>query len=83
MNLIKRYGLTTYTGTNAVAVLLAVMEYSKSFNIETQKWLTPLLWTLLILVFLAIRGNTPPEIAKEIMVERDLKNVLQEAREDD
>jgi hypothetical protein len=83
MDLIKRYGLSTYHGTNVVAVLLAIMEYSKSFDVDTQKWLTPLLWTLLICVFLAIRGNTAPAIAEELndIGRKDISGVLREGRE--
>lgn len=81
-NLIKRYGLSTYHGTNVVAVLLATMEYGKTFDADTQKWLTPTLWTLLVIVFWLIRGNTPPEVVDELMAERDLKDVLQEGRDE-
>lgn len=83
-NLIKRYGLSTYHGTNVVAILLAAMEYSRSFDQDTQKWLTPTLWVLLIIVFVVIRGNTPPEVVDELMAEReikDLQDVLREGRE--
>jgi hypothetical protein len=83
MDLIKRYGLSTYHGTNVVAVLLAAMEYAKSFDQDTQKWLVPTLWTLLIFAFLAIRGNTAPEIAKELndIGKEPISDVLREGRE--
>jgi len=83
MDLIKRYGLSTYHGTNVVAILLAAMEYSKSFDTDTQKWLTPVLWTLLIIVFWLIRGNTAPAIAEELndIGRKDISDVLREGRE--
>jgi len=83
MDLIKRYGLSTYHGTNVVAILLAAMEYSKSFDVDTQKWLTPTLWTLLIIVFWLIRGNTAPAIAEELndIGRKDISDVLREGRE--
>ena len=83
MDLIKRYGLSTYHGTNVVAVLLAAMEYSKSFDADTQKWLTPTLWTLLVIVFWLIRGNTAPGIADELndIGQKDISDVLREGRE--
>ena len=83
MDLIKRYGLSTYHGTNVVAILLAAMEYSKSFDADTQKWLTPTLWTLLIIVFWLIRGNTAPEVAQELndAGKDDIQDVLRRGRE--
>lgn len=82
-NLIKKYGLSTYHGTNIVAVLLASMEYAKEFPQDTQKWLLPTLWTLLIVVFLLIRGNTAPDVAKELndIGHEDIRDVLREGRE--
>ena len=82
-NLVKRYGLSTYHGTNVVAVLLAAMEYAKRFDADTQKWLTPTLWGLLIIVFWLIRGNTSPDIAKELndIGKEPISDVLREGRE--
>jgi hypothetical protein len=82
-NLVKRYGLSTYHGTNVVAILLAVMEYVKSFDPATQKWLLPLLWALLIVTFFAIRGNTAPDIAQELndIGAEPISDVLREGRE--
>jgi cytosine/uracil/thiamine/allantoin permease len=83
MDLIKRYGLSTYHGTNVVAVLLAAMEYAKSFDQGTQKWLLPTLWILLIITFWLIRGNTDPTIAKELndIGKEPISDVLREGRE--
>ena len=82
-NLIKKYGLSTYHGTNIVAVLLASMEYAREFPQDTQKWLLPALWTLLIVVFFLIRGNTQPDIAQELNTigKEDIQDVLKEGRE--
>lgn len=83
MNLIKKYGLSTYYGTNVVAILLATLEYAKSFEPDTQKWLLPTLWTLLIVTFWLIRGNTAPEVADELNTigKEDIRDVLKEGRE--
>jgi hypothetical protein len=83
MNLIKKYGLSTYHGTNVVGILLATLEYAKSFEPDTQKWLLPLLWTLLIATFFAIRGNTAPEVADQLndIGKEDIRDVLKEGRE--
>lgn len=83
MNLIKRYGLSTYHGTNAVAVLLASMEFSRDFDEDTRKWLLPTLWTLLIVTFWLIRGNTAPEVADQLndIGKEDIRDVLKEGRE--
>lgn len=82
-NLIKQYGLSTYSGTNIVALLLAAMEFSKDFEEDTRKWLLPTLWTLLIVVFFLIRGNTQPDIAHELntLGKEDIQDVLKEGRE--
>jgi hypothetical protein len=83
MNLIKKYGLSTYHGTNVVALLLASMEYAKDFDQDTQKWLTPTLWALLIIVFWLIRGNTSPDVAAELNEagKEDIQDVLKRGRE--
>jgi hypothetical protein len=83
MDLIKRYGLSTYHGTNVVAVLLAAMEYGKSFDTDTQKWLTPTLWILLIITFWLIRGNTAPGIADELndIGQEPISDALRKGRE--
>ena len=83
MNLIKRYGLSTYNGTNVIAVLLAAMEFSRDFDEDTRKWLLPTLWTLMIVTFWLIRGNTAPEVADELNTigKEDIRDVLKEGRE--
>jgi cytosine/uracil/thiamine/allantoin permease len=82
-NLIKQYGLSTYHGTNVVAVLLASMEYAKTFDQDTQKWLLPTLWVLLIITFWLIRGNTAPDIADELngIGHEEIQDVLKQGRE--
>jgi cytosine/uracil/thiamine/allantoin permease len=83
VNLIKKYGLSTYHGTNCVAILLAAMEYSRDFDEETRKWLLPTLWGLLILTFWLIRGNTAPAVADELneIGHDDIQDVLKRGRE--
>jgi cytosine/uracil/thiamine/allantoin permease len=83
VNLIKKYGLSTYHGTNVVAILLAAMEYSRDFDEETRKWLLPTLWGLLIVTFWLIRGNTAPAVADELnqIGQEDIQDVLKRGRE--
>lgn len=66
MDFIKLHGLSTWQGTNIVAVLLGALEWAKTLDTETQKWMLPTLWGLLILTFLAIRGNTAPDVAQAL-----------------
>jgi cytosine/uracil/thiamine/allantoin permease len=66
MNWVAKYGLSTWQGTNIVGVLLAALEYAKTMDQDTQKWLLPSLWTALVLTFFLIRGNTAPAVAQEL-----------------
>lgn len=82
-DLIKKYGLSTYHGTNTIAFALVVMEIGREFPVEVQKWFQPLMMGLLALIFFLIRGNTAPDIANTLngIGHEDIKDVLKEGRE--
>jgi hypothetical protein len=82
MSLLKdKLGLTTDGGTNAIAAVLFLLEYSKTFSVETQKWLAPLLMTLLCVIFYLIRGTLKPEVVEKINEVASAEEALEEGRE--
>ena len=82
MNPIKqKLGMSTDKGTDAIAAVLVLLEYSKTFPVETQKWMSPLLMSLIAVIFYLIRGTFQPEVVEKINEAITAEEALKEGRE--
>jgi hypothetical protein len=79
----KRFGLTTDRAGDLKA---AVYGLSGAIVIMEPGWDKTFLLGLFMITMMVISwltvGNIPPEAAEELMVEKDIRDVLREGRED-
>ncbi len=80
----KKFGLTTDTAGDLKA---AVYGISGAIVIMEPGWDKTVLIALFMVTMMVISkltvGNIPPDIAEELIVEKDIKDVLREGRDED